>query len=371
MYRCTGRALLPALLATSYLAACSTVEKLQPDDTPKNPTAVLETHMVNNGLKGLFPSESTTRTYTRADRKREDERMKGTGTFSKYIIGSTDESTIVRLDRKLVWDLDPKEKTYTECPLKGCGGVVAEKPKPEKKPEQQQPAEKKSEPDCKMKIAKASFTVKPTGQKKTINEFDAEQYQVLWLVTLQDPKKRESTSTLGVDVWTTPYTQPLKDAMAVEGAYAKSFANALVSIATGGQKTQVVPEDAARLINGYVAQYLTPADRAAFLKAGKEMDKIKGYPVMIELAWNFRGEACAEAQAKADEEHESTPTSKGDLLSSVTSFFAKKKTDEMTKEMADKPILSFMQEVKVHKVEGVHDSVFSPPRNFTLANPKQ
>lgn len=365
MFRAAGLALVPALL----LAGCSTVEKLQPDDTPKHPTAVLETHTINHGLKGLFPSETTTRTYTRADMKREDDRMKGTGTFSKYLIGSSDDSTIVRLDRKLVWALDAKEKTYTECPLKGCGGPVAEKPKPEKKPEEQKPAEK-SEPDCKMKIARSSFTVKQTGQKRTINEFDTEQYQVLWLVTLQDPKKRESTSSLGVDVWTTPYSQPLKEAMAVEAAYAKSFANALVSVATGGQKTQVVPEEATRLINGYLSQILTPADRAAFLKAGKELDKIKGYPVLTELAWNFSGDACA-AEEKAAEEDASTPTSKGDLISSVTRFFAKKKTDEMAKDMAGKPILSFSHEVKRHKVDGVHDSMFSPPKAFTLANPKQ
>jgi hypothetical protein len=324
---------------------------------------------VNHGLKGLFPFDTTTTTYTRAQMQREDDQTKGTGTFSKYIIGSTDEARIVRLDRKLVWTLDKKEKTYTECPLKGCGGAVAQQPKPAKKPEEQKPAEK-SAPECRMKIAKASFTVKPTGQKRAINGFDTEQYQVLWLVTLQDPKKRESTSSLGVDVWTAAYTQPLKDAMAVEAAYAKSFAGALASVATGGQKTQVVPEEAAQIINGYLAQILTPADRAAFLRAGKELDKIKGYPVLTELAWNFGGEACAEEQ-KAGEEGASTPTGKGDLLSSVTGFFAKKKTDEMAREMAGKPILSFSHEVRQHRVDGIHDSVFSPPRNFARSNAPQ
>lgn len=354
-----------AILLGLAAAGCSTVEKLKPDDTPQNPTAVLETHVVNNGLKGFFPFEETTKSYTRPDMQREDSKNKGTGTFSRYLIGSSEDSRIVRLDRKLVWTLDAKEKTYVECPLKGCAGPVAEKPKPEKKPEEPKKLEKPSEPDCRMKIAKSAFTVKSTGQKRSINEFDTEQYQVAWVVTLQDPKKRQTISTLGVDVWTTPYTQPLKDAMAVEAAYAKSFANALVSVATGGQKTQVVPEQAAQLINGYLSQIVSPADKAAFMKAGKDLDKIKGYPVLIDLKWDMRGDACAGEEPQPTEDAASTPTSKGDLLSSVTSYFAKKKTDEMVKEAADKPILSFSQEVKRHKLEPIHDSVFSPPGNFT------
>jgi hypothetical protein len=54
----------------------------------------------------------------------------------------------------------------------------------------------------------------------------------------------------------------------------------------------------------------------------------------------------------------------------VTDFFAKKKADETMKDIADKPIFSFTSEVKSHNVEAVHDSLFSPPKNYTLANPK-
>lgn len=365
MFRSTSSAILLALVG----AGCSTVGKLQPDDTPKNPTAVMESHTVNNGLKGFFPFESTTKTYTRPDMQREDDRTKGTGTFTRFIIGTNDDSKIARLDRKLVWTLDAKEKTYTECPLKGCAGPVAEKPKPAKKPEEPKKAEKPGEPDCRMKIAKSVFTVKPTGQKRSINEFDTEQYQVAWVVTLKNPKKRQTISTLGVEIWTTPYTQPLKDAMAVEAAYAKSFANALVGVATGGQKTQVIPEEAAQLINGYLSQIVSPADKSAFMKAGKDVERIKGYPILTELKWDMRGDACAGEEPKPAGDSASTPTSKGDLLSSVTSFFARKKTDEMARDIADKPILSFIHEVKAHKVEPIHDSVFSPPRSYTRSNP--
>lgn len=57
-------------------------------------------------------------------------------------------------------------------------------------------------------------------------------------------------------------------------------------------------------------------------------------------------------------------------MSSVASWFAKKKTDEKAKEIADAAILSFTVEVKSHRVDPVHDSMFSPPKNYALANSK-
>ena len=356
-----------AVLLVSFVAGCSTLEKLEPDTTPENATAVMETHLVSDGLKGIFPFEGTIRTYTRADMHRGDSTIKGTGTVTRFLIGTNAGSRIERLDKKLVYTLDAKEKTYTECPLKGCGSAVAERPA-RKEPEEKK-AEKPGEADCKVKIASATFTVKQTGQKKSINSFDAEQYQTVWIVTMQDATARKTVSTLNVDLWTTPTTPQLKEALALEQTYAKNLANNLVSVATSGKTTEVVPEEAAKVINAYISQLLTPADRAAFLKAGKELEKIKGYPVLTQLAWNLKGDACAGSQSDSSTGKSSTPASKDDFLSSVTDFFTKKKTDEAMKDLADKPIFSFTSEVKSHKVEPVHDSVFSPPKNYKLANP--
>ena len=369
------RAALRLALLTLVVTGCSTVDKFreEPDTTPQRPTAVMEVKVVNNGIKGLVPFEGTTRTWTRADMQRENETVKGTGTFTRFIVGTTEDQKIARLDRKLVWTLDPKAKTYTECPLKGCAIPVAEKV-PEKKPEEAaKPAAQSSEAQCKLKIASSAFSVKQSGEKKSINGFDAEQYQVAWLVTLTDPAARKTNSTLVVNVWTTPYTQPLKEAMAIEQSYARGLAAHMLAIASGNSQKKVVPEDAQRMIEGYMARYMTATDRAVFLKAGKELDKIKGYPVLTELTWNLMGDACApKAEAKADssESGSSMPSSVSGAMSSVTSWFTKKKTDEAAKEIADAAILSFTVEVKSHRVDAVNDSIFSPPKNYALANPK-
>ncbi|MFO1320557.1 MAG: hypothetical protein U1F52_13150 [Burkholderiales bacterium] len=360
---------VPCITLSGLIAAgCATPLTEGPDTSPQNPTAVLETHLVNDGVKGFVPFEGTTRSYTRSDMHREDSTLKGTGTVTRFLVGNNESARIERLDRRLVWTLDPKEKTYTECPLKVCGGHAATPPatRPSEKP-----AEKPKEPDCAMKIAAASFTVKPTGEKRAINGFDTEQYLVSWVVTLQDPKARKTTSTLAVDLWTTALTAPLKEAQAMQQAYAKAYATEVIGTTVSSDKTVVVPAEAGRLIDAYLAPMMGAADKSGFLKAGKDLDKVKGYPILTKLTWDMKGTACAEqAEGKAAEEKPSLPTGKGDLLSSVTDFFVKKRSEEVTKEMADKPFLSFTSEVKAYRVEPVHDSVFNPPGNFRPVSPK-
>ena len=349
------------LVLTVAMAGCSSLPmmtKEEPDTTPQKPTAVLETHVTSDGIKGFFPFEGTSKTYTRTDMHRDDTAFKGTGTVTRFFVGTNSTARIERLDRKLVWTLDVKEKTYTECPLKGCVGPVTQAPQ-EKKPEKQ---DKPRESDCKLKIASTSFTVKPTGQKKAVNGFDTDEYQAVWLITLQDPQARKTVSTLNVDLWTTPATPALKAAMAVEQAYARSLGSNMAAVATNNEKTQVVPAEAAKMINAYLATLMSTSDKSAFLNAGKQLEKIKGYPVLTQLEWDLKGDACAEKQADAG----SSSSGSKDLMSSVTDLFTSKKSDDM----ASKPIFSFTSEVKSHKIEAVHDSVFSPPKGYALANPK-
>jgi hypothetical protein len=351
---------LYGVVLTIAVAGCSSLPmmtKEEPDTTPQNPTAVLETHVVSDGIKGFLPFEGTNKIYTRADMHRDDTAFKGTGTVSRFFVGTNSTSRIERLDRKLVWTMDVKDKTYTECPLKGCAGPVTRGPQ-EKKPEKQ---DQPRESECKVKIASTTFTVKPTGQKKAINGFDTDEYQAVWQITLQDPQARKTVSTLNVALWTTPVTPALKEAMAVEQAYARSLASNMAAVTTN-DKTQVVPAEAAKMINAYLATLMGTSDKSAFLNAGKQLEKIKGQPVLTQLEWDMKGDACAEKQAD-------TASSSGgskDLMSSVTDFFSSKKGDDL----AAKPIFSFTSEVKSHKVEAVHDSVFSPPKGYALANPK-
>jgi hypothetical protein len=190
------RRLFVVVLSALFVVACSDLPKLkdEPDTSPVNATAVMETHLISDGLKGFFPFEGTSKTYTRADMHRGEMNIKGTGTVTRFLIGTNSDLRIERLDKKLVYAINVKEKTYTECPLKGCGSGAATQP-PKKEPEPKK-EEKPADSGCKVKIASATFTVKQTGQKKNINNFDTEQYQAAWIISMQDPTARKTVSTL-------------------------------------------------------------------------------------------------------------------------------------------------------------------------------
>ena len=154
------------------LAGCSGLATTDPDSTPINPTAVVEMHLAREGT-GDFPArETTTRTYTRANMQR-SESISG-GTFARLLGGAAADTRIERLDRKLAWTLDVKTKRYVECRLKDCAG-----PNP-RKPPQSTSDEARRDAECRLKIGNSTFSVEPTGQKRSINGFDTEQYDIRW-----------------------------------------------------------------------------------------------------------------------------------------------------------------------------------------------
>jgi hypothetical protein len=360
------RNLLAVIVISVGIAGCATKQVNSLDNTPLNPTAVIEHQVVNNGIKGFLPFENTQRIYVRANMRRDESTLKGTGTFSGYLIGTRSETDITRIDRKLQWSLNTEKEEYTECPLKGCL-------KPSKRPPAKQneatgkPPEAQHESGCTMHVANTSFTVKATGQKKSINGFDTDEYQVAWVVNLRDKAAGNTTSTLNMDIWTTPMTRAMRDALSVEEAYARAYSGAVAD--TG--KQQILPADAAKLISAYLASSLKPGDLNAFLEAGKQMEKIKGYPISTHLTWNMEGNACAPKETKHTEDKPSSNSSinsPGELVSGLAGMFAKKKTKDTMKEAAGEPILSFTFEVKSLKIEQLHDSVFTVPNNYRLVS---
>ena len=361
------RNFLAAVVISVSIAGCATKPVEVVDSTPLNPTAVIEKQVVNNGIKGFFPYESTERHYVRANMRRDESTLKGTGTYSSYLVGTRSGTKIARIDRDLQWSLNTEKQEYTECPLKGC--IEPSKRAPAKQNEAAaKPPEAQHESDCTMSIAHTSFTVKATGQKKSINGFDTDEYQVAWVVNLRDKAARNTTSTLNMEIWTTPLTQAMRDTLGMEDKYARAFAGAIADT----NKPQILPADAAKLMSAYLANSLKPGDRNAFLDAGKQMEKIKGYPISTHLAWNMDGNACAPKETKQEENKSSSktsiPTSPGGLVSGLAGMFVEKKTDEAMKESEGEPILSFTTEVKSLKTEPLHDSVFTVPKNYRLVS---
>jgi hypothetical protein len=358
-----------AVAVAAALAGCAAPKAVE-DTTPENPTAVFETKVSSSGIAGNFPFESTQKRYVRADMSRDDHNMKGTGTFSGFLVtkmaGGPGDTHIARLDRKLLWTVNDKRKEYVECPISGCPlPAGADKPqKPEAQPEQQ--PKQKAEEGCTMRIASSQFNVKPSGQKKEVNGFNADQYQGAWIVRFQDNKKRTSTSTVNLDIWTSPVTADMKKALDTESAFGRAYLASVsrpqMPIGKPGEHAAVPPE-VFTMMSSYLGN-LSPADRAAFQRAMGELQKIKGQPVSTKLEWFLEGNACGSDKEQQPQQQSSSPKSASDaLMSGAMSLFKK---DE--KPAGPQPVLSFTVEVKQLGVVPVRDSIFQVPAAYKKVN---
>ncbi len=330
-------------IVAAGMVGCST-PPVAPDITPLLPTATLEIRVVNEGMQGLFPYQSTHKSYLRANMRRDDVTVKGTGTVTKYVVGTTTETRIWNLERNLLWVLDPDKKEYRECPLTGCAAAV----KPAKQDEQAPPL---YESGCSMKITDSSITLTPTGKKRTISGFNTDEYSLEWKVTLRDVIARKSTSTLSASIWTTSVMPSLRQVLGVEQAYARAFAGKV----PGADAVQLLPPEITQMIGAGLAGALSPSDRVTFANAGRQFDLVKGHPISTRVEWKLRGEACAP---------KAVPTVGG--LAAIPGVFSKKKKEEAAAALANKPILSFLIEVNMIKMDLARDSMFGVPQDYKL-----
>jgi len=93
------------------------------DDSPANPTAVLETMVTNAASWACFRSRRRRKVLCALEQRRDDHSIKGTGTFSGFLVNSVvggADSTITRLDNDRLWMLNHRKKEYRECPAHGC-----------------------------------------------------------------------------------------------------------------------------------------------------------------------------------------------------------------------------------------------------------
>lgn len=312
----------------------------------------------------MFPFETTDKHYVRADMRRDDRSTKGTGTFSGFLVtklAGPGDTTIARLDRKVLWALNNGRKEYTECPVQGCP-VPPREEKAAKPEDRREEPKQKTEEGCVTRIANTNFEVKPTGQKRELNGFNADQYQATWVVLMQDKEMRSSMSTVKFDIWTTPVSAQMRQAFDTEAAFGRAYAaNVRTASAAKAAERAVVPPEMMSMMTGYLGS-LSDADRAKFTRAVSELQKIKGHPVSTKVEWFLEGNACGAKEEQAKPAASSTPSlSMGSLISGLSGMMAKKEEPA-----GPKPLMSFSVEVKQLGVQPLRDSVFLVPASYKL-----
>lgn len=229
----------------------------------------LKERTVSTGLAG-FGNGTSERTWVIAgDKSRSDEQYTYTGRFKTLAGGGKPRNSaeIVRLDRDVMWSLDPEKKEYSELSFAEMREMMAQASAEAAK------SERKSDVEMTYKV-----DVQRTGKKEKVNGFDAENYLVTVTATAKDAKSGDAAAyTMKMDQWLS--TQVPGQAEAT--AYFRKFA----------EKMGLDPQ--MRQMSGLLAQY-----GDALKQAADKLKDLKGYPVRSTVTMLMGPEATPEQQAQ-------------------------------------------------------------------------
>jgi hypothetical protein len=181
--RRSPREWLPALILALLLSSSASAD------------VVIKEKSVSEGLGG-FGNGTTSRTLIVAgDKSRSEDEATYTGRFKTLAGGGKPHTTvsITRIDREVIWNLDPEKKQYTELTFAQMRELM----------EQGRAGAK----DAEAKDAEMTFTVdvKRSGAKETVNGFPAEQAIITCVGKPKNPEKGSENAGLRMvmDEWLT------------------------------------------------------------------------------------------------------------------------------------------------------------------------
>ncbi len=154
---------------------------------------------VSEGLGGFGNASTEGTLVVSGDRSRSEDLVTYTGRFKSLAGGKPKQSiTITRLDKELMWSLDPEKHEYTEITFADMRAMMA-------KGAEQASAKTPGASGPKDEGMTFSVDVKKTGVKQDVNGFPCEQVVITCTGKPTDPKQAETVSEvrLTMDQWMT------------------------------------------------------------------------------------------------------------------------------------------------------------------------
>ena len=252
-------------------------------------------------MTGIGTTEVNSVNDYQGDKRADNQTSKMVGGVMGALAGKPQTSVeVTRLDKDVIWDVNPANKTYTERPIALPAGQEVNGERKQSGPAQGKP----------YKIVKSELKVNKTGATKDINGFACAEYLITWELVLEDTaSKGQVTQLMTTDLWNTPLTDKLKQARQIEAEFSQKLAEKL--------GLGLSPEETDRLGAGMLtAMYgLDPKETAAKLEeVGKELAKVEGYSIVTEVKWQVKNDSAAGKQPEPEPKPEAAPTSLGGLI---------------------------------------------------------
>jgi len=255
------------------------------------------------------------------------------GLAGKTILRPGDTGEIIDLPQSTVSKLDNKKREYTVGPIEKIKQETAGDEAKAEKETEEQPGESN------VKITKSEFKVEDTGEESTINNFAVRKYLVHWLTEWENTETGDKgSSRLETLVWTTPMNETFQKAQEEELKFYRAY---MEKIGLSVEKTQqdILGTNWLSILDSFGKAKGRPG--SDYSKAGEEMQKIKGYPIVVDGKYFVTGQkAAGEGGEGGQEEAQDVKGRIGGLLKKTL-----KKKPADTAASANEPSLSYYTEV--------------------------
>lgn len=238
----------------------------------------------------IMKMHGSTTEYTTDDKQRRDTDMSCEG-FMSMFCSNADSGHIVRLDKDLEWQLEPKKKEYRETPIPTAAQrqaaaqvAAAELEKMKQCPVAQQQSTQPAPDTSKCEMSPPKFDIKQPGTHATIAGHDAQLTQLALTQSCTNKQTGDSCDfVLMFDTWLT------QDQIAGEEdrrAFARNYAKKLGFDGTGSGNAAQMAQ---------VQRFLAPYAEALKEVSAKAGD-FKGFPLKNTMRIAFGGPNCAAAK---------------------------------------------------------------------------
>ncbi len=338
-------------LLSLWIIALSGCASAPPEASGRTaPTTVLKANTSYGGR--LMPDAAGSQiVYTRGDRRSRNDVIEFDSILLRW--ANSDELSIARLDRSLVWLVDHNKENYMECPLSGCEASSIWDEHREENYEDE---------ECATELVSNDLTVTPTGDRRLFDNMEASEYVVNWEVEFEDPDGRSDTSLVKFTLWTTEPTASMSDAWAVHREFQESY------LRKGGNDPLL------RLLGrqGYMALAafsgdVEKTDAEQYNSVARKLADIPGYPLSIELEWFREKETCPDNTVAKNDDSSSEKDIMGIVGERLGKFLRKKREEFLFGPESD-PLVRYIYEVKSVEEEMIRNSAFEVPRGYRLAD---
>lgn len=229
----------------------------------------VERYYKTSGIGGLGAFESNEKESIKGQRKFVASEKKMKSKLLGKFMGDGKSSVIYIVEKDTVYTLNHAKKTYTKRSISP--------PKEDEKgarSEERYSEESGGEEEEKTRVVKNELKMKKTGEKKTINGFPCSEYLLTWLVETENIETKErSKSLMTGEFWTTPETKKIRQLKEDEGRFNRAYLKKL--------GVEMSPADMKR----FGLSMLGAMAGSSGKDLGKEMSKMKGYPIVTSIKW--------------------------------------------------------------------------------------